>query len=112
MSANKVESEEAPSRRIPANAVLVELEGVLVDSRQWLYDIVKETLSGAQVKLSPALFSRYCVDTSRRQCVAALLRQAGKKEQGVESMATEIGNRIAERFLEKSTKPLRRHDIV
>jgi beta-phosphoglucomutase-like phosphatase (HAD superfamily) len=103
--ASKIASEEASSQGTPANAVLVELEGVLVASRQWLYDIVEETLSGAGVKLSPPLFSRYCIDRSTGRSVAALLRQADKKEKAVDAMATEIGNRMAERLLEGSTEP-------
>ena len=78
MSENLNEETSVPEQAEPNRAILFELEGIAINGRQILFDVMKGALAGKKVKLTPVLFSRYCLDVSLNDSVATLLGQVNK----------------------------------
>jgi beta-phosphoglucomutase-like phosphatase (HAD superfamily) len=78
-------------------AILAELETLAVNGRQVSYDVLESVLSDKGVKLSPAQFSRRCVDRPVADAIADLLHSAGKKVASEDKLVEEVvqGTRLS-----------------
>ena len=71
-------------------AILFELENVAVGARQMTFDVIKKAMADKGVKLTPALFSRYCLGQSLSQGVGELLELGGKARVSKDKFAADV----------------------
>jgi len=102
VSENLNEEAQILEQEEPEHAILFELEGIAINGRQILFDVIKGALTGKGVKLTPVLFARYCLDVPLQESVATLLKQV-KKDMDEKIVATII-DAFNAAVLEKGTK--------
>jgi beta-phosphoglucomutase-like phosphatase (HAD superfamily) len=74
----------------PKQAVVFELENVAANGHAVLYSVVKEALGRKNVEVSPAVFARFCLNSTVDKFLARLLSELGKAQLASEGMAEEI----------------------
>ena len=85
-----VESDDSPAQR----AVLFELENVAVKGRQVVFDVLGSVLADKGIKLTPAMFSRHCHESSLKQFLPALLASEGRTRLSEDKLQEEIAEGI------------------
>jgi len=80
-------------------AILLDLEGAVVNGRAIAYKVIKQALASKKVDVTPVMFSRYCIERRPAQFVPELLKLEGKKNGN--EIAAKIDAQIAEAFLGK-----------
>ncbi|MFC1462314.1 HAD hydrolase-like protein [Verrucomicrobiota bacterium] len=70
----------------PARAVLFELENVAVAGRRIAYEALAKLFKEKKAKLTPALFSRFCLDTAPSQFIPKLLEALDKSKSSPEKL--------------------------
>lgn len=79
----------------PPQAILVELDNIAATGRQIVYKTMDSVLRSKGVKLTPEIFSRYCVSSCVKDCVPALLKAAKKESTASGPLVTDIQNKVA-----------------
>ncbi len=74
----------------PTIALLFELENVAFQGRQVVFDVLKSVLADKDMKLTPVLFSRCCVDTPVEEALPQLLELLGHPRVSAEKLVPEI----------------------
>ena len=83
-------------------AVLFELENIAVGGRQIAFDVMKKIMADKGVKLTPFLFSRYCLDRSLKNGVGELLESLGKVRLSKEKLVADIIDDMKSALLRES----------
>lgn len=103
-AADKKSAVDKTDQEQPQTAVLLELENVAVNGRQIIYDVFKSVLADKTMKLTPLMFSRYCLDPSSKDFLQALLEVMGKKRLSHEKLLAEITQGIKLSFTDGTVK--------
>lgn len=74
----------------PRPAVLFELENVAVGGRRIVYDVLSRLLKERKARLTPALFSRFCLDTPPSRFVPRLLSVLDKGKTSPEKLIADF----------------------
>jgi len=86
MSEQETNGEAAVTEEKPARAVLFELENVALAGRRIAYEILDKLFEDKGAKLTPALFSRFCLDTAPAQFIPKLLEVLDKSKSSPEKL--------------------------
>lgn len=70
----------------PARAVLFELENVVIDGRRIVHEVLAKLLKETKLKLTPALFSRFCLDSAPARFIPELLEALDKQQSASEKL--------------------------
>jgi len=84
------------------SAVLFELENIAVGARQMVFEATKKSLADKGVKLTPALFSRYCLTHSFSHGIGELLESAGKGRVSKDKLASDVLAEVKSTLLNES----------
>jgi beta-phosphoglucomutase-like phosphatase (HAD superfamily) len=101
----KAPAPEAPVTKTEAAkkcAILFELENVAMGGRQMVFDVLKKELAGKGIKLTPPLFSRYCLAQSFSHGVGELLESGGKGRMSEEKLASHVVDEVKSVLLNES----------
>jgi beta-phosphoglucomutase-like phosphatase (HAD superfamily) len=101
----KAPAPQAPAIKTEASkkfAILFELENVAIGGRQIVFDVTKKALADKGVKLTPALFSRYCLARPFSQGVGELLESAGKGRVSKDKLAADVVDEVKSMLLNQS----------
>ncbi len=89
----------------PPRAILVELENISANGREVVYEALDSVLTAKGIKISLAMFSRYCVGMHLREALPRLLAIAGKTRLSKEKLFTEAWEKITASFEQDSLQP-------
>ncbi len=98
------EAVDSTTEENPKVALLFELESLAINGRKISFDVVKAVLADKDVALTPALFSRYCLNSSVAQSIPALLQGVGKARAATEKLTAEIAEDIKLSLVEGSVR--------
>jgi len=88
----------------PTIALLFELENVGFQGRQVVFDVLKSVLADKDMKLTPVLFSRCCVDKSVEEGLPQLLELLGHPRVSSEKLIPEIMQGIRASLVDNTPK--------
>ncbi|MCK5850044.1 MAG: HAD family phosphatase [Kiritimatiellae bacterium] len=93
-------TEEEPLQR----AFLFELENVLMGTRRILYDLLSKILKDKGVKLTPILFSRYCLGEPASVFIPAILKAKKKDKVVAENLVKSLNEKYNAALKSKAGK--------
>jgi len=85
-------------------AILLDLEGAVLNGRAIAYGLIRDRLGSKKVDVTPVMFSRYCVERRPGRFVPELLKLGGAKDDG-SGLAAKIDAELAQALLDKSAVP-------
>ncbi len=88
----------------PTIALLFELENVGFQGRKVVFDVLKSVLADKDMKLTPVLFSRCCVDKSVEEGLPQLLELLGHPRVSSEKLVPEIAQGIRASLVDNTPK--------
>jgi len=88
----------------PTIALLFELETIGFQGRQVVFDVLKSVLADKDMKLTPVLFSRCCVDKPVEEGLPQLLDLLGHPRVSAEKLVPEIMQGIRASLLDNTPK--------
>jgi putative hydrolase of the HAD superfamily len=88
----------------PTIALLFELENVGFQGRQVVFDVLKSVLADKDMKLTPVLFSRCCVDKPVEEALPQLLELLGHPRVSSEKLVPEIAQGIRASLVDNTPK--------
>ncbi len=88
----------------PTIALLFELENLGFQGRQVVFDVLKSVLADKDMKLTPVLFSRCCVDTPVEEGLPQLLELLGHPRVSAEKLVPEILQGIRASLVDNTPK--------
>lgn len=94
--------EETPDT--PTIALLFELENIGFQGRQVVFDVLKSVLADKDMKLTPVLFSRCCVDKPVEESLPQLLELLGHPRVSAEKLVPEIMQGIRASLVDNTPK--------
>lgn len=97
-------SKDIKGRKKSRRALLIELENVAVNGRGIIYDVLSSVMSGKDIEISPAMYSRHCVDVPIGLCVDRILETSGKTRLSKDKLASEIEEGIKLSLTDNSVK--------
>jgi beta-phosphoglucomutase-like phosphatase (HAD superfamily) len=93
-------------------SMLFELENIAVAGRRVLFDVLKSTLGDKGVKLTPVMFSRYCIHASPDVYLPSVFEAAGKKTGPDAKLLNEVNQGQKLSLLDGSVKLNKRFKTV
>ena len=104
MADNEKDSVNSGKVESVGGAVIFELDNVLLGGNRVLYDIVSSLMSKRGIKMTPVMFSRYCIDSTPPEFLAALLEAGNKKNLSSDALLKEFNEKIGSAFKNGSMK--------
>jgi len=89
----------------PPRAMLFELETVALPGRSVFFDVTKDALAAKEVKLTPPLFARYCLEAVGDAFPANILAEYGKSRVSDAKLIEEIDAAAVEKLTAGSLAP-------
>jgi beta-phosphoglucomutase-like phosphatase (HAD superfamily) len=109
--ADKAKTKDTPQEEpVQAReAILLEFENVAFNGRQVMFDVLKSLLADKDVKLTPVMYSRYCIDRPMSEALPALLKSVAKTRGSAEKLASEASRGLQLSLTGGTAKP---HETV